>query len=366
MTSESAEFERLRQRAVAIGEGDELGAAAELVSLLDSPSPRVRRAVASAMGKLAERHQGLHRQFATTLYLKALDETGDQVREYMLKALARCASAMTGTMVKELRDLARNPMLKPYVRNAANEAVAAGETAIRAKAAAVQRQCVRCHAIISPEEAEAGLVKYGKAYCRHCFDERTLEDVSFEKTVEGAKRLRTVDLVAVQSQGEKRIGDWLAAMRIRYIYDERYRIVADAALRPDFYLPEFDIYIEYWGMETKDYLERKREKQFLYQRAAKRLISLGPEDLPRIEEVLEEKLSRYITLPKDSDRCAALRPSEVQRSDGAARASATAALRPSEGVESNVEAAAPGSSFLPDGTEIRPHPAPRPSLWLGW
>ena len=51
MTSESAEFERLRQRAVAIGEGDELGAAAELVSLLDSPSPRVRRAAASAMGK---------------------------------------------------------------------------------------------------------------------------------------------------------------------------------------------------------------------------------------------------------------------------------------------------------------------------
>ena len=349
MTSESAEFERLRQRAVAIGEGDEAGAASELVSLLGSPAPRVRRAAASAMGKLAARHQGLHRQFATALYLKALDETGDQVREYMLKALAVCASAMTGTMVKELRDLARNPMLKPYVRKAANEAVAAGETAIRAKAAADRRLCVRCHAIISTEEAEAGLVRYGKAYCRHCFDERTLEDVSFEKTVEGAKRLRTLDQVAVQSKGEKRIGDWLAAKGIRYLYDERYRIVADAALRPDFYLPEFDIYIEYWGMETKDYLERKREKQFLYQRAAKRLISLGPDDLPRIEEILEEKLSRYITLSKDSNRSAVFRPSTKTRPQ--AEAPEGAEIRP---------------NFLPEGAEIRPAPAPRPSHWLGW
>ena len=109
----------------------------------------------------------------------------------------------------------------------------------------------------------------------------------------------TPDDVAVQSRGEKRIGDWLLQKKIEYVYDERYRIAGDVSIRPDFYLPEFDLYIEYWGMQEQDYLARKSEKKFLYQRAGKKLISLDWRDLENIEAILEEKLSRYIRSESD-------------------------------------------------------------------
>ena len=105
-----------------------------------------------------------------------------------------------------------------------------------------------------------------------------------------------VDGTAVQSNGEKRIADWLAAHQIAYLYDERYRIARDTLIRPDFYLPEFDLYIEYWGMDTPEYNANHQKKLWLYQRAGKKLVSLSFRDLPSLEEVLSLKLSRYIRL----------------------------------------------------------------------
>ena len=49
-------------------------------------------------------------------------------------------------------------------------------------------------------------------------------------------------------------------------------------------------------MKEQDYLARKSEKKFLYQRAGKKLISLDWRDLDNIEEILAVKLSRYIRL----------------------------------------------------------------------
>lgn len=299
MTPESAEAEKSRCRAVELGNSALLSSSDELLSLLAHPAPRVRRAAAGAILKVIlanSYNDSAARLFVIHLYLKSFDEPADQVKEYMLKALAACAKAMSAEMVRNLRDMARNPALKPYVRAAANNAAADGEAALRSRVASENAFCTRCHRRISPEEAKKGYVKYGKPYCYHCFDERILEDVNFERDVDAAKNLRTTDLVAVQSQGEKRIGDFLNAAGLRYVYDERYRIAADAVVRPDFYLPEFDLYIEYWGMDTDDYRTRRREKHILYQRAGKKLISLTPDDLPRMEEILREKLSRYIAL----------------------------------------------------------------------
>ena len=102
--------------------------------------------------------------------------------------------------------------------------------------------------------------------------------------------------MAVQSRGERRIGDWLAAKGIAYRYDERMVVAGGLRIRPDFYLPEFDLYIEYWGMDTPEYVANMRRKQVLYQREGKKLISLGYRDSDRLEQLLEEKLSRYIPL----------------------------------------------------------------------
>lgn len=97
--------------------------------------------------------------------------------------------------------------------------------------------------------------RFARPYCRHCFDEVGLESRNFELKVEDAKTRRTFSGVAVQSRGEKRIGEWLEAHHLDYIYDERYRMAGDVMIRPDFYLPEFDVYIEFWGMDTPAYLQ---------------------------------------------------------------------------------------------------------------
>lgn len=66
------------------------------------------------------------------------------------------------------------------------------------------------------------------------------------------KTIRAKDGTLVQSDGERLIAEWLQAQGIEYRYDERFRIVEGYAIRPDFYLPEFDVHIEYWGMDTID------------------------------------------------------------------------------------------------------------------
>ncbi|MCX5913961.1 MAG: hypothetical protein NTV04_18745, partial [Deltaproteobacteria bacterium] len=100
----------------------------------------------------------------------------------------------------------------------------------------------------------------------------------------------------VQSEGERLIADWLHARKIAYRYDERIRIVEGYAIRPDFYLPEFDVYIEYWGMDTIDYQIGMLKKKKLYQQEGKRLISLSFKEKDRLFEVLGKKLERYTRL----------------------------------------------------------------------
>ena len=53
--------------------------------------------------------------------------------------------------------------------------------------------------------------------------------------------------------GERQIAEWLTAHGIAYRYDAKFRIIGEFQIRPDFYLPELDVYIEYWGMDTADY-----------------------------------------------------------------------------------------------------------------
>ena len=64
-------------------------------------------------------------------------------------------------------------------------------------------------------------------------------------------------------------------------------------MRPDFYLPELDIYIEYWGMNTADYKIGMLKKQQLYQQQAKRLVSIYPADKPRLDAILRAKLGLF-------------------------------------------------------------------------
>ena len=64
-------------------------------------------------------------------------------------------------------------------------------------------------------------------------------------------------------------------------------------IRPDFYLTEFDIIIEYWGLKGKiDYDTKMEEKKRLYKEAGKKFISITPENLRDLDNLLKTKLNR--------------------------------------------------------------------------
>jgi len=286
--------ESLRARAVELGNNGSAADVRELSELLKSQFPMVRRAAASALGKMLERAPDLASTLVPPLTVAIGCEERPQVLQYMLKALCRCDGAMTVIQLDLLRDVARNPNHPQYVRMAASDAAAAGEAAAQRREARLGHWCTRCRRVVGEEEVRRSIDRYGKPYCHHCLQEKEHEDAQFATDVEAAKRLRTVDEVAVQSRGERRIGNWLAAKGIAYRYDERMVVAGGLRIRPDFYLPEFDLYIEYWGMDTPEYVANMRRKQVLYQREGKKLISLGYRDLDRLEQLLEEKVSRYV------------------------------------------------------------------------
>ena len=283
-----------RERALELGRGNDPGAVRELTVLLKSPFADVRRLAASAMGKLAPLRPA-SQMVVAALRTPALSDPHPQVRQYALKAIAKYPE-VAAYFLDEFRDVARNDSLLGYVRTAAAEVVAAIENFLRERDAAKTNRCRRCSRVVSDEEFIRSMDRFARPYCTHCFDELLLEGANFEATVEGAKEKMATDGTAVQSAGEKRIADWLAARKIAYVYDERFRVARDTLIRPDFYLPEFDLYIEYWGMDTPEYNANRQKKLWLYQRAGKKLVSISFQDLPNLEAVLSLKLSRYIRL----------------------------------------------------------------------
>ena len=295
-----AEFEALRARATALGREGSPSGYRELTELLKSGFPIVRKAAAGAMVKILEANPSLAPLCAIPLVAAAVKETGEQILDYQLRALSLCAGAINAVELDALRDIVRNPNHRPYARERASEVISQVERVTREMEARKRHWCARCRRPVTAAESAAGIERYGKPYCRHCLNERRFEDIRFNADVEKAKRLRTTDGVAVQSHGERRIGSWLAAHHISYFYDERITVAGDIALRPDFYLPEFDVYIEYWGMDTPEYLANMEKKRFLYRRDRKKLISLSYRDDANLERLLELKLSRYCKLGSDS------------------------------------------------------------------
>ncbi len=187
--------------------------------------------------------------------------------------------------------MAANPVEKDYIRRDASIAAEFIEKAVRIAEAAMVHHCQRCNAIVTADEYTRSHHTFRRVFCDRCFDEVFLERRNFETQVEINKTIEASDGTVVQSEGEKRVAEWLTSHGIAYRYDAKYRIIAEFQIRPDFYLPELDVYIEYWGLDTPQYKMSMYKKQILYQQEGKKLISVYPGDLPVLGRVLGAKLS---------------------------------------------------------------------------
>ncbi|MCX7044860.1 MAG: HEAT repeat domain-containing protein [Candidatus Sumerlaeota bacterium] len=283
---------RLMDQAVALGNSGQGEALQELLPLLASPSAQVRRLAASAVGKLADLADAGK---AVSALLPLLRDAHPQTRQYAIKALA-AYGARAQCSLPDLRDLAANTSEKDYIQRDAAKAVTTIEEALRIEEEQAEHRCQRCAKQVDATEYARSQRFFQRVFCDKCFDEVYLARRNFDTRVEDNKTIRTQSGTLVQSDGERMIADFLQRERIAFRYDERMRIVEGYAVRPDFYLPEFDVYIEYWGMDTTDYKIGMLKKLKLYQQEGKRLISLYPEDKPGMDTTLRQKLNRYMKI----------------------------------------------------------------------
>jgi len=89
-----------------------------------------------------------------------------------------------------------------------------------------------------------------------------------------------------KSKKETFIASYFDKKRIKYIYERAVKVGKDT-LHPDFYLPEFDVYVEYWGRWSNDFEYRKerRHKKLLYEKYHYSLIELFPDNLCSINQL---------------------------------------------------------------------------------
>ena len=289
------EHQRLVRRAVELGRATDPAAVPELADLLRMPSAEIRRLAASALGKLAA--FGADPAAAVSaLAAVALRDPHPQARQYALKALKAYGGAAEG-LLHDLDDLAANPDVLDYVRLAAASAARTIREACRIAEGAAVHRCMACGREVAADEYARAQKAFQRTYCDRCFDEVFLKRRNWETNVELNKTIQAADGTVVQSDGERIIAEELAALGIAYRYDNRFRIIKGYAIRPDFYLPEVDLYVEYWGMEGNlDYQIGMLEKRKLYQQAGKKLVSLYAREKPRLREALREKLARFAKL----------------------------------------------------------------------
>ncbi|MBI5477853.1 MAG: hypothetical protein HY906_03290 [Deltaproteobacteria bacterium] len=95
----------------------------------------------------------------------------------------------------------------------------------------------------------------------------------------------------VRSLPEKAIDDWLYTHRVLHAYERELPVAGE--LRSDFFLPEVNLHIEFWGRSDEAYLARKRRKQQVYHRERIPVIDLEPKHLKGLDAHLRKQLSAH-------------------------------------------------------------------------
>ncbi len=81
----------------------------------------------------------------------------------------------------------------------------------------------------------------------------------------GNRTLECLDGDFVRSKAEREIDNFLFSNRIWHIYEKTYHAPnSEIPYKADFYLPDYNLYIEYFGMKTPEYLRQKDEKITIY------------------------------------------------------------------------------------------------------
>ena len=110
----------------------------------------------------------------------------------------------------------------------------------------------------------------------------------------------------VRSFAEKRIADYFTRNNIDYVYEQEVRVRGGCLLlseyvvgNPDFYLPDYDVYVEYWGLvdapdrRTRErYIQNMRKKMAIYYRNNIKFVSIYPRNLENLDWIFRKKFEK--------------------------------------------------------------------------
>lgn len=96
----------------------------------------------------------------------------------------------------------------------------------------------------------------------------------------------------VRSGIERTIAEFLTDNHIIFEY-ERLLILENQQLHPDFYLQDYNIYLEHWGSDEPGYIEYRRKKEELYKKNNVKYISTDKSDVNNIYDKLKIELNRH-------------------------------------------------------------------------
>ncbi|MEM4658537.1 MAG: hypothetical protein QXX77_08985 [Candidatus Methanosuratincola sp.] len=114
---------------------------------------------------------------------------------------------------------------------------------------------------------------------------------------------QTLEGEDVRSVGEKRIADFFTRNGINYVYEKSAKthgiLFSNTISHPDFYLPDHDVYVEYWGLvdadDTRvkdDYISQMKWKMAQYHKHNIKFISIYPNNLDNLDWVFRQKFKK--------------------------------------------------------------------------
>ena len=109
--------------------------------------------------------------------------------------------------------------------------------------------------------------------------------------------------VQVRSRAEQRIAEYFDSIGLRYQYEKELEaglwIFTEKVSAPDFYLPDYDVYVEYWGMlhvsddyDRDKYQRTMKYKMGRYYELGVKFISLYPDNLKNLDWIFRKKFKK--------------------------------------------------------------------------
>ena len=138
----------------------------------------------------------------------------------------------------------------------------------------------------------------GKHYCYSCYTK--FKNQSFDVRIKNCQKTEIIDYYGnktflcddgrfVRSRAEALISNFLFNNKIRYIYEKPiyYRENnINKVLHPDFYLPDYDLYIEYNELNTDKYLQNKEYAMRIYRSKGMHVLVMTNKDLFNIPQFI--------------------------------------------------------------------------------